>query len=99
MEFSKEGLYECDPEKNTSCKKSGCGVDCKYTKNPKYAKTVETCEYCNPTGKYIGITDYEETRLFVRVSGSYIQIFDENYPGMTDSYEIAFCPMCGRPLK
>ena len=33
--------YPCDPEKNTSCKKTGCyerGGPCKLTLNPEYAK-------------------------------------------------------------
>ena len=33
--------YQCDPEKNTDCKKTGCyerGGPCKLTLNPEYAK-------------------------------------------------------------
>ena len=61
---------------------------------------MNKCEYCSPAGKYIGVTDYDnaETRLFIRVAGESIQIYDENYPGMTDSHKIRFCPMCGREL-
>lgn len=34
-------LYECDPEKNTECKKTACyiyGRECRLTTNAKYAK-------------------------------------------------------------
>jgi len=33
------------------------------------------------------------------VSGSYLQIFDEDYPGFCDNHKINFCPICGRKLS
>jgi len=57
------------------------------------------CEFCNNPEKYIGVSDYEDTRLFIGLSGSYLRIFDEEYPGFTDMFEIEYCPKCGRKLK
>jgi len=37
-------------------------------------------------------------RKFVGISGEYLQIFDEDYPGFCDNHKINFCPMCGRKL-
>jgi len=34
------GVYICDPEKNTECKKTGCQTQCFSTFNPKYAKGI-----------------------------------------------------------
>ena len=62
----------------------GCGEgDCKYCKNPS---------------AYLAICQNYETRIFIGVSGSYLQIFDEDYPGFCDNHKINFCPMCGRKL-
>lgn len=32
-----DGLYLCDPEKNTACKKSGCKKQCFHTTFPEFA--------------------------------------------------------------
>ena len=37
-------LYLCDPEKNTECKKHGCGEYCFKTFNPEFAKIDEAKE-------------------------------------------------------
>lgn len=40
--------YQCDPEKNTDCKKTGCyerGGPCKLTLNPEYAKEEHNGTY------------------------------------------------------
>ena len=31
-------LYVCDPEKNTACKKTGCGTYCTRTRELEFAK-------------------------------------------------------------
>lgn len=36
----KGAVYECDPSKNTSCKKTFCGV-CAYTTHIEYAKNTQ----------------------------------------------------------
>lgn len=57
------------------------------------------CKYCKNPSKYLAICQNYETRIFVGVSGSYLQIFDEDYPGFCDNHKINFCPMCGRRLE
>lgn len=37
-------IFACDPEKNTECRKTGCGTDCNMTTNPEYAKHFEIDE-------------------------------------------------------
>ena len=58
------------------------------------------CKYCKNPSEYLAICqNYEtETRIFVGISGEYLQIFDEDYPGFCDNHKINFCPMCGRKL-
>lgn len=34
-------LYECDPRKNTQCKKYGCGNPCTHTSHKEFAKSEE----------------------------------------------------------
>lgn len=62
-------------------------------------KETHTCEYCQTPGKYIAVESFGDTRLFLGVSGEYIQIFDEEYPGRITNIKINNCPMCGRPLR
>ena len=56
------------------------------------------CEFCGTPGKTIGIVETYD-RIFVGISGEYIQIFDESYPGFVENMPIRFCPMCGRRLS
>lgn len=56
------------------------------------------CEFCGTPGKTIGIVETDD-RIFVGISGAYIQIFDESYPGFVENMPIRFCPMCGRRLS
>jgi hypothetical protein len=63
------------------------------------ASAEKPCEVCGPAGKYIGTSDYGNTRLFYRVSGSYLQVFDEEYPGFIDNIPIQHCPGCGRRIE
>lgn len=56
------------------------------------------CKYCKNPSAYLAICQNYETRIFISVSGSYLQIFDEDYPGFCDNHKINFCPMCGRKL-
>lgn len=37
-------IFVCDTEKNTECRKKGCGTDCNMTTNPEYAKHFEIDE-------------------------------------------------------
>lgn len=60
---------------------------------------MKTCEYCQTPGKYIAVEHFGDTRLFLSVSGEYLQIFDEEYPGRITNIKINNCPMCGRPLR
>ena len=57
------------------------------------------CKYCYVAPKYLGVCESAEPRIFVTVSGAYLQIFDEEYPGLIDNFEINYCPMCGRKLR
>lgn len=56
------------------------------------------CKYCKTPPEYLAICQNYETRIFVGISGEYLQIFDEDYPGFCDNHKINFCPMCGRKL-
>lgn len=56
------------------------------------------CEYCKIVPETLGIVENSESRIFVNVSGSFLQIFDEEYPGFVDNIPIKYCPMCGRKL-
>ena len=60
---------------------------------------MESCEYCDVASKYIGVCENSEPRLFISASGTYLQIFDEAYPGFIENFKIHFCPMCGRKLE
>lgn len=62
-------------------------------------KEVHTCEHCRTPGKYIAVEDFGDTRLFLSVSGEYLQAFDEEYPGRITNIKINNCPMCGRTLR
>lgn len=61
-------------------------------------KKTHTCEYCRTPSKYLTVEDLGDTRIFLSVSGEYLQIFDEDYPGITSNTKINYCPICGRPL-
>jgi hypothetical protein len=56
------------------------------------------CEYCKEVSKTFGVVESADNRIFVSISGSYLQIFDEEYPGFVDNIPIKYCPMCGRKL-
>jgi len=57
------------------------------------------CEYCRVAAKYLGVCEGTEPRIFISVSGAYLQVFDEEYPGFVDNFEINYCPKCGRKLR
>ncbi len=57
------------------------------------------CKYCKNPSDYLAICQNYETRIFVGISGEYLQIFDEDYPGFCDNHKINFCPICGRKLS
>ncbi len=59
---------------------------------------MNKCEYCKIAPKTLAICENAEPRIFIDVSGSYLQVFDEEYPGFVENIEINFCPMCGRKL-
>jgi hypothetical protein len=60
------------------------------------------CKYCKNPSEYLAICQrnipFYETRIFIGISGEYLQIFDEDYLGFCDNHKINFCPMCGRKL-
>ena len=56
------------------------------------------CKYCKNPSEYLAICQNYETRIFIGISGEYLQIFDEDYPGFCDNHKINFCPICGRKL-
>lgn len=63
-------------------------------------KREKGCKYCKVPGKYLATIDYDgaETRLFFDVVGNSLRVFDEEMPGLCDSFSIKFCPLCGRKL-
>lgn len=62
-------------------------------------KESNPCVYCQTLlEKYIAVTGFGSTRLFVTLSGEYLQIFDEEMPGGSTCIKINHCPMCGRKL-
>jgi len=60
---------------------------------------MNECKYCCVASKYLGVCENADPRIFITVSGAYLQIFDEEYPGFIDSIKINYCPMCGRKLS
>ena len=60
---------------------------------------MNECEYCCVAPKYLGVCENADPRIFITVSGAYLQVFDEEYPGFIDNIEISYCPMCGRKLR
>lgn len=50
-----DGLYLCDPEKNTACKKSGCKKQCFHTTLPEFADAL--AETPAPQLRWIPVTD------------------------------------------
>jgi len=78
--------------------KSNC-YDCKYRRSvPGDCHGEGECKYCKNPSKYLAICQNYETRIFVGISGEYLQIFDEDYLGFCDNHKINFCPICGRKL-
>lgn len=67
-----------------------------------YREKQKTCGFCGPAGSYIAVIEpcgFLGHGLFIRVSGAYLQIYDEEYPGFIDNIEINYCPKCGRILR
>lgn len=60
---------------------------------------MSKCEHCKTAPTYLAVCESTEPRIFITISGSYLQIFDEEYPGFVDNFEINYCPMCGRKLR
>lgn len=55
--------------------------------------------HCQNAGQHLHHFDYGESRIFIVQNGRYMQIFDDEYPGFSDAFEINFCPVCGRRLS
>lgn len=61
----------------------------------------EGCEVCGMhgmPGKTMYVVECTEPHIMIHVSGRYVQMFDEEYPGWVDNFPINYCPMCGRKL-
>lgn len=56
------------------------------------------CEFCEIQGRTLDVIEQTDPRIFVGLSGAYIQIYDEDYPGFIENIPINFCPICGRKL-
>ena len=56
------------------------------------------CKYCKNPSEFLAICQNNETRVFIGISGEYLQVFDDDYPGFCDNHKINFCPICGRKL-
>ena len=69
------------------------------TLEPEESEGEEKCKYCKNPSDFLAICQNYETRIFVGISGEYLQIFDEDHPGLCDNHKINFCPMCGRKLS
>ena len=81
------------------CHGEGICPEFEKGKPPKETEKEGDCKYCKNPSAYLAICQNYETRIFISVSGSYLQIFDEDYPGFCDNHKINFCPMCGRKLS
>lgn len=57
------------------------------------------CKCESNGGQHLHYFDYGDDRIFIAQSGRYIQIFDDEYPGMSDAFPINYCPICGRKLS
>ena len=62
------------------------------------AERREGCEYCGMPGTTLYVVECTEPRIMMHISGRYLQMYDEEYPGWVDHLPIRFCPMCGRKL-
>jgi hypothetical protein len=47
----------------------------------------------------IGYFDYDEQRIFIDTLGGRLTIYDDDHPGMLESFKIYYCPMCGAKLN
>lgn len=57
------------------------------------------CDFCGLVGSYIAVIDIGiENRLFINISGGYLQIYDDDCPGVMENVKIDYCPKCGREL-
>ena len=96
----------CGRNQYTACSTSAKCIYCGYkgqlmkmeTLEPEESEGEEKCKYCKNPSEYLAICQNYETRIFIGISGEYLQIFDEDYPGFCDNHKINFCPMCGRKL-
>ena len=74
----------------------------KQENRKQYRAKQKQCGFCGPAGRYIAVIapgGYFEHGLFIRVSGAYLQMYNEEYPGFIDNIEINYCPKCGRILR
>jgi len=58
----------------------------------------QECKACGFPSGYLYVVENTEPRIFLNLNGRYIQIFNEEYPGWIDNFQINYCPMCGRRL-
>ena len=66
------------------------------------------CEFCEANKNIIrtqflicgkGGEIWQETELIADINGTSMRLYDTEFPGLLDSAEIRFCPMCGRALN
>ena len=57
------------------------------------------CEFCKPGPRALMIAESGDSQIFLFLdSDGYLQLFDDLYPGFTETRQVNFCPMCGRKL-
>ncbi|MGI6634200.1 MAG: hypothetical protein ACOX7B_03390 [Christensenellales bacterium] len=61
-------------------------------------KRAGGCEWCDGIGKTLLDGDVDEGWLQVFINTGYLTLIDSNYPGLSTSREINYCPMCSRTL-
>ena len=67
--------------------------------NRRKRKGEMQCDFCGTVGSYIAVVDIGiDKRLFINICGGYLQIYDDDCPGVMENVKIDYCPKCGREL-
>ena len=55
------------------------------------------CDYCDAM-RTVHRWDMGDATVFIDICGDDVRIYDDEMPGMFESFKIHFCPICGRRL-
>lgn len=88
-----DGLYLCDPEKNTVCKKSSCKTRCFHTTFPKFADAL--AETPAPQLRWIPVTErLPELQSWGASEVVLGLIKSENTPSLNKLHNLTLCVYC-----